>query len=93
VLDIGLLLDGTAIRRDRLRKLRQAIHEHPYLSDPADMKNCLDTVYVIPTIEPTRRTIGNSILALVRTRVIEAVDSLICILEEDNRLLQMRASV
>lgn len=93
VLDIGLFLEGTAKRSEKLRKLRQAIHEHPYVSVPADMKKCLDTVYAIPTIEPTRRTIGNSMLALVRNRVIEALDSLICIQEKENRLLQMRASV
>lgn len=93
VLDIGLLLDCIARKSDRVRKLKQAIHEHPYLSDTADMKKCLGTVYVIPKIEPTRHTIGNSILALVRNRVIEAVDYLIHIQEEDNRLLQMRSSV
>jgi hypothetical protein len=69
------------------------MHEHRYVSAPADMKKCLDTFYVIPTMEPTRRNIVNFVLALVRNRVIEAVDSLIYIQEEENRLLQMRASV
>jgi hypothetical protein len=93
VLDVGILLGGISSWRDRLKKLRQTIHEHPYLSDPADMTKHLDTLYVIPTIRPVPRTIGNSVLALVRKRVLQAVDSLIDIQEEDNRILQMKASV
>lgn len=92
VLDIGLLLNGIARRSDRRRKLRQALQEHTYVSAPADMKMCLGTVYVIPKIEPARRTVGNAILTLVRNRVIEAVDYLIHIEEKENQRLQMRAS-
>jgi hypothetical protein len=90
---VGLLLGGISSRRERLKKLRQTIHEHPYLSDPADIKKQLDTVYVIPRRKPAPRSIGNSVVALVTKRIIQAVDGLIYIQEEDNRLLQMKASV
>jgi hypothetical protein len=93
VLDVGLLLGGISSRRDRLKKLRQTIHEHPYLSDPADMKKQLDTVYVIPTLEPVPRTIRNFVVALVRKRVLHAVHSLIYVQEEDNRHLQMNSAL
>lgn len=90
VLDISLLLDGITRRSDKLRKLQQAIEEDPYLSDPADMHKRRSTIYAIPLHEPAQSPLRNSVIGLVRNHVLQAVDALIYIQEEDNRLLQLK---
>ena len=86
VLDLGILMQGITRTRDKLSKLKQTISDDPYLAEPAEMRKELDTMYVIPSIEPSRRTIGYWLMAMVRQRVLDAVDALISIQAADNQL-------
>jgi len=91
--DLGLLFQGITRPKDKIRKLRQKMSDDPYLSDPADMKKGLDTVYVVPTLGPKKRGFGYPLLKLARQRVLDAIDALISIEDTDNELLRTKTNM
>lgn len=90
--DLGLLLQGMSRPRDKIRKLKETMSEDPYLSDPADMKKRGDTIYVVPSIVPKKKSIVYPLLRLARQRVLEAVEALIDLEQTDNNELFQKQS-